>query len=167
MEVVIHNGQKCVESVCTCGARFYARLRSVEAGQGRYCSRSCSARAGGYRSNEVKPQDGAANPNWKGGISQNTYRYKQIQRARYPERVAAREAVRLALKRGVLAKKPCEVCGENPSFAHHSDYSKPLDVQWLCRPHHVEHHVETGDWGRDMPNANPAPVGINGCGGRI
>ena len=30
----------------------------------------------------------------------------------------------------------CEVEGER----HHPDYSKPLDIVWLCRKHHKELH---------------------------
>lgn len=31
---------------------------------------------------------------------------------------------------------PCEVCGEEKTEAHHTDYSKPLMVNWLCGKHH-------------------------------
>lgn len=42
---------------------------------------------------------------------------------------------------GYLVKKPCEVCGKiNGVDAHHDDYNKPLDVRWLCRLHHMQHH---------------------------
>jgi hypothetical protein len=65
-------------------------------------------------------------------------------RARY---VANREAllarhsevyslVRLAMKRGELVKEPCLFCDEERVEAHHHDYSKPLDVTWLCVRHH-------------------------------
>jgi len=39
-----------------------------------------------------------------------------------------------------LFKKPCEICGAIKTEAHHPDYTKPLDVQWLCRKHHLEIH---------------------------
>lgn len=34
--------------------------------------------------------NGENNPNWKGGISQNYYHYKKIQKQRYPEKIKAR-----------------------------------------------------------------------------
>lgn len=56
------------------------------------------------------------------------------------ERIAARQAVKNAIRRGDLSVKPCEKCGEAKSEAHHPDYSKPLEVMWLCRPHHNAEH---------------------------
>lgn len=41
-----------------------------------------------------------------------------------------------------LPKQPCEVCGEVRAEAHHDDYTKPLDVRWLCKTHHMEHHTQ-------------------------
>lgn len=52
----------------------------------------------------------------------------------------ARRAVRQAVLNGTLKRLPCEVCGEPKTHGHHDDYSKPLDVRWLCPKHHVEHH---------------------------
>ena len=50
-------------------------------------------------------------------------------------RVAARVAVHRAVKNGKLTKRDrCTKCGATtPLVAYHSDYSKPLDVVWLCR----------------------------------
>lgn len=52
----------------------------------------------------------------------------------------AREAVRNAIRKGVLARQPCAECGAPNSEAHHPDYSKPLLVEWLCKPHHRARH---------------------------
>ena len=52
----------------------------------------------------------------------------------------ARHAVENAKRRGKLMQLPCAKCGESKSQAHHLDYSKPLDVIWLCPVHHMETH---------------------------
>lgn len=80
------------------------------------------------------------NGNWKGGISKNHYHYKKIQMERYPERVKARQEVFNAIQRGEIIRQACVVCGAEKAHAHHEDYSKPLDVIWLCRKHHREVH---------------------------
>lgn len=53
----------------------------------------------------------------------------------------ARYTVGNAIKAGYLVKQPCEVCGNLEVEGHHDDYDKPLDVRWLCKAHHVEHHM--------------------------
>ncbi len=56
----------------------------------------------------------------------------------------AREMANKAVKAGRLTRKPCEVCGINENIdAHHDDYARPLEVRWLCKPHHAEHHKNT------------------------
>lgn len=58
-----------------------------------------------------------------------------------PTRTNANRAVEAALKAGAI-KNPgvCYGCGceagEHRIEAHHHDYSKPLDVVWLCTPCH-------------------------------
>lgn len=59
-------------------------------------------------------------------------------RGRYPERVKARRAVSHAIMAGRLVRQNgCSMC---PSVtmpeAHHEDYSKPLEVAWLCKECH-------------------------------
>ena len=49
-------------------------------------------------------------------------------------------AVKNAIRRGILQRQPCEVCGREDVHAHHEDYSQPLSVRWLCPEHHgIEH----------------------------
>ncbi len=55
-----------------------------------------------------------------------------------PEKRRARDIVRLAKKKGDLIPVLC-FCGVN-SEAHHVDYSKPLEVVWLCKRHHRVAH---------------------------
>lgn len=54
---------------------------------------------------------------------------------------AAQRKARDAIYSGNLARQPCEVCGAAKVHAHHDDYSKPLDVRWLCFKHHMQHHA--------------------------
>jgi hypothetical protein len=56
----------------------------------------------------------------------------------------ARAAVGHALRDGRMVKAPCFVCGSPDSQAHHPDYAKPLDVQWLCRDCHEHTHGGPG-----------------------
>ena len=59
---------------------------------------------------------------------------------------AAAQIVRYAVKLGVLTKGPCAVCGTTESIqAHHTDYTKPLEVTWLCRLHHFHAHGQLLD----------------------
>lgn len=63
-------------------------------------------------------------------------RKKQIGAGRY----RVYHKVLTALRNGSLQKMPCEKCGKEKTQAHHDDYSKPLDIRWLCSKHHSEHH---------------------------
>lgn len=74
----------------------------------------------------------------------------------------AHNKVEKAVKRGDLIPQPCEACGAEYEFkdgrravqAHHDDYSKPLDVRWLCqRCHHEEHKEASGRKGVEVEAA--------------
>lgn len=56
-------------------------------------------------------------------------------------RKQARRKVRTAIKNGSLTPQPC-FCGAIKVHAHHDDYSKPLDVKWLCFIHHRQVHAQ-------------------------
>lgn len=65
--------------------------------------------------------------------------YQLRMREAHPERRAARIAVGNALRDGRLTREPCRACGTTIRVqAHHADYSRPLDVEWLCFKHHRE-----------------------------
>lgn len=71
--------------------------------------------------------------------------YEQAQRR---EAVAAWRRVKnltrrrtvAAIAAGILTRQPCEMCGAAEVQAHHDDYTKPLDVAWLCVRCHHRHH---------------------------
>ncbi len=74
----------------------------------------------------------------EGRLARN--RYMQKYRHANPDKGVAHSIVRSAIKAGTLLRRPCEVCGEVRVDAHHEDYSKPLDVTWLCHTHHLARH---------------------------
>lgn len=69
--------------------------------------------------------------------------YQANRRTRNPDKYAARMAVGNAVRDGRLVPMPCEACGLGEVQAHHDDYSKPLDVRWLCFVHHRETHGQS------------------------
>ena len=55
----------------------------------------------------------------------------------------AHTAVKDALRRGKLIRLPCIQCQSTINLeAHHEDYTKPLDIIWMCRPCHVKFHTK-------------------------
>ena len=74
-------------------------------------------------------------------------RYSRESIARYPEKRKARAAVQYAIKIGRLTRGVCEDCSAEKVQAHHADYSKPLEVTWLCARCHGRRHRD-GSVGR-------------------
>lgn len=130
-----------VESNATCGwcgAAFWARPDQFSRGRGRFCSVSCKAKF----ARSQQDQAGKNNPAYRHGEA-----YSQEHRLAW-------RAVYRAIKRGELKRGSCQVCGTDAHVhAHHDDYSKPLDVRWLCREHHREHHAAPGPLTHQRPDA--------------
>lgn len=74
----------------------------------------------------------------------DTRRYREEN----PEKYRAHTAVSNAVRDGRLVKPSCcSGCGaETRLHGHHDDYSRPLDVMWLCAACHKARHKELG-WG--------------------
>ena len=69
----------------------------------------------------------------------NIERVREYDRSRgyrgSPEATKAHNAAR------VLTPEPCVECGSTENVErHHPDYTQPLLVVWLCRPHHRALH---------------------------
>lgn len=61
-----------------------------------------------------------------------------------PELIAV-QALNHAIRKGVVVRpKVCERCGKTHAKinGHHSDYSKPLEVIWVCPQCHADIHRE-------------------------
>lgn len=64
-----------------------------------------------------------------------------------PQALWAHVALASAIKRGLIERQPCEVCGAvhgqdgTSVHGHHSDYDRPMAVSWLCQRHHMQVHA--------------------------
>ena len=75
-----------------------------------------------------------------GHVGPRNNKSNHIWRAKNPEKRSAHAQVSQALRAGVLRKTPCVVCGDVRVHGHHEDYTKPLDVIWLCSACHGRAH---------------------------
>lgn len=55
---------------------------------------------------------------------------------------SARSSAGQNLRRGKIERKPCQSCGSGRAQMHHNDYTKPLEIEWLCRRCHLAEHRE-------------------------
>lgn len=73
----------------------------------------------------------------KEAVKRAHQKWKEI----YPDRRNAINKLNNAVRDKKIVKQPCFVCGCEKVEAHHFDYSRPLDVTWLCNYHHREVHI--------------------------
>ena len=75
----------------------------------------------------------------------NRHKFQESQKA-YKKKnkieLNARNLVYKHIRRGKMFRgTKCEICNcEGKIEAHHDDYSKPLNVRWLCRTCHKKEH---------------------------
>ncbi len=86
---------------------------------------------------KIKDRKLATNKKWRQSDKGRLYLSKS--RTVDPEKIRARSHLRQKIRSGKIIRLPCERCGAK-AHAHHDDYSKPLDVRWLCVKHHLEYH---------------------------
>ncbi len=97
----------------------------------RYICRKCnSERSKNYRKTEL------------GKIAYRKIRQRQAEK--FKDKYLARIKLNYEISKGNLIKpKNCSKCGKKKKLdGHHSDYSKPLKVKWLCRQCHSQLHKE-------------------------
>jgi hypothetical protein len=105
------------------------------------CKVCCKNQSASRRSSKLETireydRDRAKSPKRMKHNSDNTSRWRKEN----PEKWAAQILVNNYLRDGKLIKKSCEVCGSEKVHGHHDDYSKPLEVIWLCAEHHKQRH---------------------------
>ncbi len=136
---------------CECGAcdkckrREKARLRyqslSLEERRAVIAARDpeksrAADRARYYRNPEPRK---ARMKEWAEKNRERSTQIKDEWAARNMDKRKAEWALGNAVRDGKITRQPCETCGDKAQ-AHHDDYTKPLDVRWLCPKHHAELH---------------------------
>lgn len=119
------------------GAGSHARRGTCKA-----CMQSRKARAQRRQAYHEARENGSVD---RRGSYTERNRQRYIEKRRQRERTLkgrAAAAVRGAVRSGKLVKPDaCEKCGEiSPLQGHHDDYSKPLEVEWLCAFCHGKQH---------------------------
>ena len=64
--------------------------------------------------------------------------YQIRSRERDPLKYIAHYTAKNGVRDGKISRKDCFYCGDPKTQAHHDDYSKPLDVRWVCFKCHRE-----------------------------
>lgn len=127
---------------------FYACPSTVDGRRGEcsVCHRARVAARRLLKLDEVRAVDrvsGKARYFAKGGYAGRSADRAAL-RAKRPDMSTAHDAVKRAISIGVLVPWPvCAIpsCVETKVDGHHADYSRPLDVVWLCRAHHAQAHA--------------------------
>ena len=138
----LHGRRRTVHpAICQCGQWYYARKYLVSKGQGTTCSRSCRGR---FTDCGKKFKPGSDHPKYKGA----TYTESVTNGGTKSLEKWARAQLWSAVERGDIVRPDvCSMYGCDHAGkieGHHTDYEKPLDVQWLCLCcHRGEHGIQT------------------------
>lgn len=117
-----------VEQVCgNCKGTFLARADYVKRGWGKYCSAECRNAVSVHIAAKARKTE-------EGWLAR-----RQAKRKANPLKDNVRKKVHRAVKSGRVTKLPCQSCGATERIeAHHEDYTKPLEIIWLCRVCHTK-----------------------------
>ena len=126
-------------SICGC-TEFYPRL------EGGYSSKRCK-RCAYRRHKEYRARNRDKYAAYARKKRQREGGYKRYSPAWYQanrDKILARQAVYRAVRDGRLVRECCSKCGATSNVeAHHFDYSKRLEVTWMCHACHEHDHAVT------------------------
>ena len=69
---------------------------------------------------------------------------RKKERNLFKNKFRARDMIKNMIRKGIIIRpNNCERCDDVNPQAHHPDYSKPLEVKWLCKRCHMQLHHTT------------------------
>lgn len=118
------NNGNFYETCDYCGNKYHAKKSHHNRSKRHFCSRQCYSK---YRAEIMSKEE------------QNSYGtgFPIEERKR---RKDARTKLNHYLRDKHIKRKPCEVCGNPKTEAHHDDYEKPFEIRWLCFKCHRKLH---------------------------
>lgn len=139
-------------------ANFY-KHSAMATGYLSQCKDCVKARVGRHREENIDAvraydRERGGLPHRKEAVKARAPKYKHLRtervrksRQKYPEKYIARNILNAAIRDGKIIKPEiCERCRFPGNLhGHHDDYSKPMEVQWLCASCHGKLHKERGD----------------------
>lgn len=140
------------DCLCDCGTRKAIALQSLKTGSTKSCGCLERARVEAARLSPKPRQKTSkrypwvwteekaeARRKWR-AANKERIRVRRRRTSTDPVKLRARKTLQYAVSAGKVERLPCEGCGNPDSQGHHDDYSKPLEVRWLCARCHAEHH---------------------------
>lgn len=101
------------------------------------CTRN-NSREGYYKNRDERKRQVASYRKTASG-KQVSKRATTKWKALNPKKYIAHVAVNMAVERGIIKVEKCK-CGASKVHAHHSDYDRVFDIQWLCPQCHKDAH---------------------------
>lgn len=124
---------------------FYThpRMKDGHLGKCKECTKHDSFIRSRQKSDQIREYEKARSQTEK--RKQNRRIYVAKYKKEHPERIAINLRVSRAIKSGKIIKPECcSICGKRgQTVAHHHDYSKPLDVIFVCQSCHKRIHTGT------------------------
>ncbi len=124
----------------TCGKEFEGR------GNSRYCSEDCWRTErriqGMYDFLKHREERLIKTSQYAKDHPEKFYEYTKTQRAKFPEKSRAKAWVSVNKLRGkIVYPDVCPKCGSSGKIhAHHPDYSKPKEIEFMCAQCHKDEH---------------------------
>lgn len=132
-----------MKACCRCGRvqpldAFHLRAREAD-GHNSMCKSCIRKYKRAWRRNNIE-KAAATERKWNAIRRERKTKWK----AANPEKIHAHSAVDTAVRAGTLVKPDtCSDCGATGRIhGHHADYSRPLDVEWLCTDCHFRRHSD-------------------------